>query len=455
MHRNLPDSVDVAVIGAGTGGSAAARVVAAAGHSVVLVERAAALDVGRKVCGNAIGEEGLEAMGAFIEPPGGPEVSVRLTGGTVLFGNASTKITISRGGVILNRLVFGQRLLADAVAAGALLLDECACVGWTDRNEAVVRLRWRDGEEADVRAGIVIDASGYGAVLTRHGGPSFRLDELTRSDVGLAYREIVPLTESLEDAEKGLVVLAPEGAANGYGWVFPMGERLVNVGIGGPLPSVGSDLREAYRRFLAERSDLRLASPIDTGAGMLPLRSPIASAVGDRFMSVGDAACQTNPIHGGGIVPSIMGGGLAGEQAVRALGSGDTSTAGLWNYNVRMMRELGARHAAHDALRRVLDALPPEDFRFLTESIAKTEGMWEVLGMKGARPRLMSALRIVANAAKRPALTRLLVRASRSIGSTYTLYRDYPETPSRFESWFGRVEYERMKLARTLSGRRR
>jgi geranylgeranyl reductase family protein len=466
MTDRIPNEMDALVVGAGPAGSTAARRLAQAGRRVVVVERLAAPNVGRKVCGNALAEDGLEAVSRHIDPPSGPEIARLITGGELVLRDVGTTVRIPKSGAVLNRLVFGQRLLADAVSAGALLADLTACVAWSDRDRSRVRLRGHDGEESDVSARIVIDASGYRGVLTRDGGPS-HTDPLGRDEVAIGYREIVPLREPLPDPDSVLIALGPPGAERGYAWIFPMGARLANVGIGtlvasapdgwnghGSAPAAprGNELRRAFAGFVESREDLRPGEALDAGTGLLPLRRPLATFVGDGFLSVGDAACQTNPLHGGGITPSIIAASLAADTAIDALDDGDTSTEALWPYNVRFMRDLGARHAAHEGLRLLLHSLTADEFRFLATELLGVEGMARAFVRDGAGRGVRDAFGLLGRAIRRPGLAATFLRAARLIAVIEDHYGHYPETPARFESWLGQAEYHRRALRRLTRG---
>ena len=64
-------------------------------------------------------------------------------------------------------------------------------------------------------------------------------------------------------------------------------------------------------------------------------------------------------------------------------------------------------------------------------------------------------VRLVATIAKRPSLVVALIRAARFISATQSLYLEYPETPSRFDSWLGQVERQKTELTRaTTRGKR-
>jgi digeranylgeranylglycerophospholipid reductase len=441
---------DILVVGAGTGGAVVARRLAEGGFRVLLVDRAAAADVGRKVCGNAIGEDGLSVLSRYVETPEGPEVAKRLSHGTLILEDGST-IRIPKGGVILNRLVFGQRLLADAIRAGVVFHDRSSCVGWGDRDSNRVRVRDPGGHEADVAARIVIDASGFRAVLTRTGGPTYP-DAVSRGDVAIAYRQVVPLVEPLDRPDDAIVVLAPKMARGGYGWVFPMSDRLANVGIGAPLSAVDRPIQEIYDEFVAAQPWLHLSDPIEAGAGLLPIRAPLATFVGDGFMCVGDAACQTDPLHGGGISPSIVGAHLAADAAARALESGDTSAEALWGYNLSFMREVGARHAGQDFLRRFLDSLGDDDLLFLAREFGGSHLLTTTFQPDGALPRLRTAFRVLSKAAARPRLAGTLVRTGQLCERIQQTYLDYPDSIEGLDTWLGHVEFHRRAHARAVRG---
>jgi len=450
MRDSPTTSWDALVVGAGTGGAIAARRLAEDGFRVLLIDREPSDDVGRKVCGNAIGEDGLAVVSRYIESPEGAEVAKRLPHGTLILEDG-TAIRIPKGGVILNRLLFGQRLLADAVEAGAAFRDRTSCAGWTDRAANRVRIRNGDGEEADLEARLVIDASGFRAVLTRTGGPHHP-DEVSRGDVAVAYREIVPLTKELDRPDDAIIVLTPKLARGGYGWVFPMGGRLANVGIGAPLAAVKRPVREIYDEFIASQPWLEVADPVEAGTGLLPIRAPLASFVGDGFMSVGDAACQTDPLHGGGISPSIVAANVAADTAAQALADGDVSTPALWGYNVAFMREVGARHAGQDFLRRFLDSISDDELTFLAREFGSGHLLTTTFKPDGALPGLRTAFRVLAKAATRPRLAGTLVRAGQLCEKIQQAYLEYPESPEGFESWLGQVEFQRRAHARIVRG---
>jgi len=437
MSQRVPDIADVIVVGAGTAGAVAARRIAASGRRVVLVDRLEQGDIGRKVCGNALTGDGVAAVRRRIAPPSGVEIAMRVRGGTLLLPGGQPPVELPGEGVVLNRIVFGQRLLRDAVDAGAEFVADCACVGWADREACRIRVRHGDDREGEMAAKVVVDATGYRGVLTRSGGPS-HADAMSREDVGVACRDIAPTVEPFEASPRAVVALSPDGAAGGYGWVFPMGERLANVGLGAPLTAGAQGVKAAFQRFREREGGPGFLAAVASGTGLLPLRPPLASMVGRGFVAVGDAACQTNPLHGGGIAPSIIGGATAGEVVVRAVARGAAPVEALWPYNVSFMREVGAVHAAHDVLRRFLWGLQPRDLAFLAAAVWRT-GAASTLSGPAPRLAVQDVLRLAGSATARPGLALALARTARLMESARRLYEGYPESPAGLDAWLRRA----------------
>ena len=78
-------------------------------------------------------------------------------------------------------------------------------------------------------------------------------------------------------------------------------------------------------------------------------------------MLVGDAAHMVNPMTGGGIVPGMRGGMLAGEPAVEAIKAGDTSERFLNRYAKAWHKIGGKNHERFYSIKQTIDKLTDED----------------------------------------------------------------------------------------------
>ena len=110
---------DLIVVGAGTGGSTAARVATQKGLEVCLIDRKVKNEIGNKICGDAVGTEIFDFLN--IKHPTNEELSCHIKGAKVYSPNMEKCINLldpKQAGYIVNRLEFGQRLLDEALNAG-------------------------------------------------------------------------------------------------------------------------------------------------------------------------------------------------------------------------------------------------------------------------------------------------------------------------------------------------
>jgi menaquinone-9 beta-reductase len=186
----------------------------------------------------------------------------------------------------------------------------------------------------------------------------------------------------------------------GYGWIFPLGDGRLNVGIG--LLSTAdrwkglntSKLMEEFVHF-APRSwciSPKTACSVPTG-GRLPMSFAVGPRVGDDYLVVGDAAAAINPFNGEGIAYGWETGRLAAEVVAAALGSADPAEARriFASYEQRLQDDYGRYYAIARAFVRLI-----EDPRLMRGLVAL--GMYTPPAMKGV-------LRIMANLSRPDRLT--------------------------------------------------
>ena len=110
----------------------------------------------------------------------------------------------------------------------------------------------------------------------------------------------------------------------GYFWIFPVGENLVNVGLGildNPKKSNQVNLRETMTDLINSSPSLverfRGAQMLDKIKGFgLPLSIHSKQISGERFILCGDAAALISPLWGHGIDTGMWSGFYAAQQAI-------------------------------------------------------------------------------------------------------------------------------------------
>jgi len=433
---------DVIVAGAGTAGCLAAKTVAKAGLRVCLIDRKKSEDIGEKICGDAISKHHFDELG--LAYPKGEEVRNRAEGIKIHSPNMETTFEVKGErlyGFILNRHLFGQRLLRDAVAAGAILLDHTIATDPILQNgfvSGVVAKNLRTGKETQLQSRVVVDASGFTAVLRKKLSLGIGIDlNVKNEDVEACYREIRRISGSEVDLKFCEIYLDQTVSPGGYYWIFPEGRNLVNVGLGVCMSKGFPNPKNQLYREVLSQPMFKGSTPVKAGAWYVPTRRPLDCMTGNGMVVVGDAACQVNPIHGGGMGPSMKGGKLAGETIAEALEKGDVSLEGLWQYNVKYMRVYGATQAGLDIFRLfLLQSVTNEDinygmkYQLITQEDVLKVSMGENLRLN-ITEKTQRALR---GLGKLPLLMRLR-DAANLLKKMKTLYQNYPDSPEGFEEW--------------------
>jgi digeranylgeranylglycerophospholipid reductase len=158
--------------------------------------------------------------------------------------------------------------------------------------------------------------------------------------------------------------------------------------------------------------------------------------VGNGVVLVGDAACLVNPIHGGGIGPSMLSGAFAGQTIAQALEKGEPSQEALWSYSKKYMETYGKKQASLDIFRMLLLSSSDADLnygmncRLLTEDDVLKAGMGDEFHLKITE----TAKRVFRGLKRVRFLNRLRLTVS-MMKQLKAHYDNYPTTPANFESW--------------------
>jgi len=437
---------DVIVVGAGTAGCLAAKTIAEAGLKVCVVERKKREEIGEKVCGDALGEHHLRNVG--LEKPNGGELENRIEGIKIYSPDLDTVFTIREEdfvGYLLNRRLFGQWLLKNALDKDAVLLDSFQCLEPIIVKNFVTGIlakNLKTGENIRLESKVVVDASGFLAIVRRKLPVEMDTEtEVANEDVEACYREIRQLKQESKDIKYCEIYLNQKVNPGGYTWIFPKSGAKVNVGLGicmrGDFPSP----KKQFYNHILKKPLFEGSLLLNAGAWYDPTRRPLDNMVGNGVAIVGDAACLVNPIHGGGIGPSMLGGFLAGKTIIDAFESDDFSQKSLWSYNRKYMEMYGKKQASLDIFRMLLLTSRDVDlnygmkYKLLTEGDVLKASLGEEFRLnitetakrvfKGLkRVRFLNKLRVTANLMRR----------------TKVHYSNYPETPHNFELWRSKTE---------------
>lgn len=347
------ERVDVAVVGAGPAGSAAAIHLARAGCDVAVFDKA--VFPRDKCCGDGLTTGALRHLDRLGLDPRTvaswlpiDDCWVRSPSGRVVRFPFPPD---GQFGAVARRTDLDAALLDVARAAGAKVHDgrRVDDLSWSD---AGVTLRIADREP--VAARYVVAADGMWSPLRKALG----LAEPGYLGEWHAFRQYFR-ADGVDD--RRLWVWFEPDLLPGYAWSFPLPGGVVNVGFG-IRRSAGESARsmaETWRRLLDTphiRSVLGVGAEPEAPhkAWPIPARLPEATldGAGGRVLFAGDAARATDPMTGEGIGQAVETGGLVAEAIVAAGPHAPSAAAAA--YRSAVARGLAVDHRLATTLSRAL-----------------------------------------------------------------------------------------------------
>jgi menaquinone-9 beta-reductase len=327
-----PTCTDVLVVGAGPAGAAAAAWAAEAGLDVVLADKASFPR--DKACGDgltprAIAEldrlgltgwlaahptnRGLRACGF------GQELYLPWPGGS-----------LPDTGSAVPRTELDTVIRAEALERGATGLQDARAVDVVrdgDRVSGVVFARGPRSSKGAFTVGcrrlVVADGarSQLGRILGRRWHQSTAYGVAARAYIKSGRSDDEWITSHLElrDGQNQLL--------SGYGWVFPLGDGEVNIGVG----TLATERRPAdvnLQRLVSvytglRREDWDLQGEVrSVRSAVLPMGGAVSEVAGANWALIGDAAGCVNPLNGEGIDYGLETGRLIAELFAAGAGFG-------------------------------------------------------------------------------------------------------------------------------------
>lgn len=333
------DQCQVLVVGAGPAGAATAYHLAKAGIDVLVLEKSAFPR--DKICGDGLTPGAVkEILAMGINPvQEGWQVNRGLSvigGGHRISLPWPEKSSLPSYGLTCKRTELDQRLIQQAVACGARLIENTAVQdlltdgdGYACGVNAIVREpQTRQKKNREFRARYVVDCTGANARLASRQGRT-PLKNRPMAVAARAYfysprgnEEMMESHLELWDGKPGHSNLLP-----GYGWLFPMGGGIVNVGLGSVSSGAQSTklpYKQIFNRWVANLpkqwglSEENMIGSLRSAP--LPMAFNRKPAYENGLLLVGDAAGMVSPFNGEGIAPAMFAGRRAADALVQALG---------------------------------------------------------------------------------------------------------------------------------------
>jgi electron transfer flavoprotein-quinone oxidoreductase len=353
----VTNAFDVVVVGAGPAGSAAALVLARAGRRVALLERGP-FPGSKNMYGGVVYGRVLDGLVPrwWEEVPVQRWVTRRAT--MVLTDTQSLTIDFRTerwgeppyNGCTTFRPDFDSWLAAKAEAAGAVLITSTTATGLRCDGAGRIHGVRTDRTDGDLEAPLVIACDGVNSFLAKEAG-LYRHPEPEHFTLGV--KEVLALPREVIDERFGLAgdegadfeILGGTGDVPGGAFLYTNAESIA-VGVVLHLPALGRSGRRP-EEFIADVKAHPAIAPLVAGAELKEHSAHLIpeggydampEIVADGLLVAGDAAglCLAAGIWLEGVNFAIGSGAAAGEAALDALRSGDTSAGGLAGYRQRL-----------------------------------------------------------------------------------------------------------------------
>jgi len=337
---------DVVVVGVGPAGARYARRAAEAGHDVIALEKGT---VGEPLaCSGHVSNDVWEYL------PDGAETDLRqnrVYGADFHVGGPDTDARrfYKREAVsnVIDRVALDRTLAACARRAGADVREGHTVTGIEELDDRVRVTASVDGTEETFEARLVAGCDGPVSRVRRSVG---------LPEPGETLHGVLAFDDEPDGGDYVDVHLTEPRF---FAWRIPRGAAGVEYGLAAPP---GADVKGRFDRFTD-------AYGVETGrfcSGAIPIGPP-GQTTSDRAFLVGDAAAQTKPFTGGGILYGMT----AADVAARTVDPADPST--LADYESAWRDELGREIRLGALIRRAYSLPEP----------VQRAGLWALSGEIG------------------------------------------------------------------------
>ena len=307
----MANHYDIAVVGGGPAGLAAAQSAAKAGAKVILFEKDEAIAHSVRTSGVSW-IDSMEALGipSSLYNPVSNYRFVSPANDVMISGNAP------RSCVLDVRATY-QHLALQAAEAGATIMVKSNVINIFKEGNRITGVKASTpAGDMEVKCALVIDASGFGTSVGRKAGLA---GEWRRYGVGAEYECYCDHADALT----WTLMVGQQYSEAGYAWVFPLSKNRVRIGVGIGRPESQADPLDKLHAVLEKRlkplDALGKIQPVELHHGFIPNEGSRQQSVSDGLIMVGDSAGQSNPLVLEGIRYAIEFGRLAGEVGARSL----------------------------------------------------------------------------------------------------------------------------------------
>ena len=365
----MNDHYDCLVVGGGPAGSTTAALVAEAGFSTLLVEREKVprFHVGESLMPETywvfkrLGVLDKMKQSRFVKKMSVAFVSHSGAESNPFFFKDHDDRECSQTWQV-ERAEFDKMLFDNAAEKGADCYDETRVLDVLMEDERALgaKLQVPDGSQREVRAQVVVDATGQQALLANRLGLKVEYPELKKAAIWGYYRN----ARRDPGDHGGATIIMHTRMKESWFWYIPLQNDITSIGVVGDRDYLLKDRGTTEEVFedelvkcpaLVDRlmhaemtSDFRVAKEFSYKT---------TQHAGDGWVLVGDAWGFIDPIYSSGVYFALKSGEHAADAIIEGLRSRDTSAAQLGGW-------LDEFQAGTMLIRKLVDAYYTNDFSF-------------------------------------------------------------------------------------------
>lgn len=342
---------DVTIVGGGPAGTFTARLLAASGRDVTVIEdhHVSGIPVH---CAGVVTSEVLQNFDVR------PKVQGTISEAEVILPDSST-IHVARRtpyAYVVDRAELDTEMAAKAEDAGATIKYGIRYKSHhvTDTDVTV------STNSSSITSDLLVGADGQSSLVAASLGNNAAKSYIRGCQVDLDHR--------IENQDCMKLWLGNEVAPKFFAWMLPLGDRTrVGVGIGleqGPPMD--------YLNNLLKRIGLEDTPRLNTYVGKIPIGGRRITYA-DRTLLIGDAAGQVKAVSGGGLYPISRVAPLLRDTVNRAYSMNMFNSSVLALYERAWKREIGKSLNSGVKLRRYFDSLTDEELCTIGHKYAQPE----------------------------------------------------------------------------------
>jgi len=343
----------IVVIGGGPAGLLSAIEASKYDVDVLVLESKKGIGI-TEHCAGLLSIEGLEKIGLNKLPS--EIIQNKEIIGAKIFSANGTELVVEKNSnhaLVVDRSKFNRYLASIAHDNGIEIRTNSRVKNIHRKSENIELVLGKQAKESRITTKVSILAEGRFPKLNSQVGLS------NPDEIIFASQFIIDGIENLDNRYVELYQIS-KYAPGFFGWIIPIDNSVAKVGIGTRYRPAKKYLRNFINsELLKER--FYSAKILREMSGAIPLGSYINRSYTDNILVVGDAAGQTKPTTGGGVILGGIAARIAGEIAAKAIIEENYKKSFLKQYEKRWKKEFARNLFIMKLVRQYLDSLDDKD----------------------------------------------------------------------------------------------